>query len=62
MSISSSHSGRFFIFARGLLITQDDITFKYYGGGAGFILIKGGKIQMKGSKDIIIKGKKIAQN
>ena len=28
----------------------------------GDILIKGGKIQMKGSKDIIIKGKKIAQN
>jgi len=33
--------GRFFIFIRGLLISQDDVTFKYYGGGLGMVLIQG---------------------
>lgn len=35
--------GRLTVFARGLFIKQDNIDFKYYGGGLAFTLIKGAK-------------------
>ena len=36
--------GNLFVFARGLLWEQDDITFKYYGGGVGLQFFKKSKI------------------